>query len=186
MHSQLLYRPFPGLLGGGPAAPLPLGHACGCLCVDNGSKSSYNSINFHCAGLQWGPGPGAGHQEEMSFNNIAIIKTFMMLDLLNCRPTVRATVFQLIGCFYQLIGCVFQLIGGLFQRIRAAPQLSVYCNIWTGSFQKLRENSKISFYYFKIKSDFKMSKQKYSPYAYNQYFSNQTYLINLDSIFSEI
>ena len=34
----------------------------------------------------------------------------------------------------------------------------------------MRGNSKISFYYIKIKADFKMFKQKYSPYAYNQYF----------------
>ena len=43
---------------------LPLGHGGHYLYVGIGLKSSRYSVNLHSGGLQRGPGPADGHQEE--------------------------------------------------------------------------------------------------------------------------
>ena len=43
---------------------LPLGHGGQYLCAGNGPKNNHNFVNLHCGGLQQGPGPREGHQEE--------------------------------------------------------------------------------------------------------------------------
>ena len=60
-------------------------------------------------------------------NNIIINMTFMMLELLNCLPTMFETDFQLISCEFQLIGCDFQLISSDFNLIDGVFQLISLC-----------------------------------------------------------